>query len=151
MINAIDNDEERIAILTEAFNLFDKDKKGYIHCEQLGKLLRCVGQNLNDIEFAYYKENFCLTDTDNLQLTAFLEIMTLRRKTSTNDESLTEAFRIFDVKRTGYIANKDLRDVLTTMGEILSEEEISELIQEADTDSDGFIDYEDFISKLMKI
>ena len=36
----------------------------------------------------------------------------------------------------------ELRNVMTSLGEKLTEEEISEMMREADLDGDGFIDYE---------
>ena len=36
----------------------------------------------------------------------------------------------------------ELRNVMTSLGEKLTEEEVSEMMREADLDGDGFIDFE---------
>lgn len=36
-----------------------------------------------------------------------------------------------------YISSEELRSVMSTLGEMLSEEEIEEMIREADADGDG--------------
>merc|ERR1712018_554249 len=60
-------------------------------------------------------------------------------------ESLKEAFRIFDKNHNGFIEAKELRQVTTTLGQQLSEEEFNEFWKEADVNHDGKIDYEEFI------
>lgn len=46
---------------------------------------------------------------------------------------------------TGFISAAELRHVMTNLGEKLSENEVDEMIREADTDNDGQIDYEEFV------
>ena len=42
----------------------------------------------------------------------------------------------------GYISSGELRHIMTTLGEKLTNEEVEEMIKEADTDGDGTINYE---------
>lgn len=42
----------------------------------------------------------------------------------------------------GYISAAELRNVMTTLGEELTKEEVDEMIQDADFDGDGQINYE---------
>ena len=56
-----------------------------------------------------------------------------------------EAFKIFDKDGTGVISSHELRHVITTLGEKLTEEEADELIREADIDGDGTINYHEFV------
>ena len=60
-------------------------------------------------------------------------------------QSLIEAFKIFDKNKNGYIEAKELRQVTTTLGSQLSEEEFNEFWKEADVNHDGKLDYEEFI------
>ena len=39
---------------------------------------------------------------------------------------------------------------MTSMGEVLPEDEVDELMKEANPDSEGMVNYEDFIIKLTK-
>ena len=41
-----------------------------------------------------------------------------------------------------------LRTVMTTLGEKLTDEEVDEMIQEADIDGDGEINYEEFVKMM---
>lgn len=42
----------------------------------------------------------------------------------------------------GFISAAELRHVMTNLGEKLTDEEVDEMIQEADTDGDGQVNYE---------
>lgn len=56
--------------------------------------------------------------------------------------NLTEAFKIFDANKDGFITREELKAVLTKMGEKLSEKEFDEMVRVADSNGDGRIDYE---------
>ena len=49
--------------------------------------------------------------------------------------------RVFDVDGTGRVSAAELREVLTSLGEKLTEEEVEELFSEGQVDEDGMIDY----------
>ena len=60
---------------------------------------------------------------------------------STQDE-IREAFKVFDKDGNGYISASELRHVMTNLGEKLTDEEVDEMIKEADVDGDGKVNYE---------
>ena len=72
----------------------------------------------------------------------FLNMMAKKMENTDSEEEIREAFRVFDRENNGYIKSAELRFVLRNIGEQLTEEEIDELIQEADLDEDGTINYE---------
>lgn len=49
---------------------------------------------------------------------------------------------MFDKNNDGLISNIELRHVMTSLGERLSEEEVDDMIKEADLDGDGQVNYE---------
>lgn len=51
-------------------------------------------------------------------------------------------FRVFDKNNDGLISSNELRHVMTSLGERLSEEEVDDMIKEADLDGDGQVNYE---------
>ena len=50
--------------------------------------------------------------------------------------------RVFDKDGNGFISAAELRHVMTNLGEKLTDEEVDEMIREADIDGDGQINYE---------
>lgn len=70
-------------------------------------------------------------------------------KLTSNEQDVRDAFRVFDRAGTGMISATELRNILTNMGERLTEEEVDEILKEATIDADGLINYEEFITTLM--
>ena len=58
---------------------------------------------------------------------------------------------MFDREGNGFITVPDLTEVLLKLGEKLSSEECEELINEADIDGDGTVNYEEFVTMLFKV
>lgn len=50
--------------------------------------------------------------------------------------------QVFDKDGNGYISAAELRHVMTNLGEKLTDEEVEEMIKEADIDGDGQVNYE---------
>lgn len=56
---------------------------------------------------------------------------------------------MFDKDQRGFIEAKELRHVLTNIGEKLSTTEMEDMIKEADPDNDGKIQYDEFVRLLL--
>ena len=62
---------------------------------------------------------------------------------------IKEAFKVFDRDGTGLIPVGALRHVLTSLCERLTDEELNDMIREAHVDSDGQVNYEEFVDMMM--
>lgn len=69
-------------------------------------------------------------------------MMARKMKDTDSEEEIREAFKVFDRDNNGYITAAELRHVMTSIGEKLSDDEVEEMIREADADGDGKIDCE---------
>ena len=63
-------------------------------------------------------------------------------KETDSEDEIREAFRVFDKDGNGFISAAELRHVMTNLGEKLTDEEVDEMIREADIDGDGQVNYE---------
>ena len=72
----------------------------------------------------------------------FLTMMARKMKDTDSEEEIKEAFRVFDKDGNGFISAAELRHVMTNLGEKLTDEEVDEMIREADIDGDGQVNYE---------
>ncbi|GBM93660.1 Calmodulin [Araneus ventricosus] len=59
-----------------------------------------------------------------------------------SEKELKEAFRVFDKNGDGFISAPELRNVMTNLGEKLTDEEVEDMIKEADLDGDGLVNYD---------
>ena len=69
-------------------------------------------------------------------------MMARKMKDTDSEDELREAFRVFDKDGNGFISAAELRHVMTNLGEKLTDEEVDEMIREADIDGDGQVNYE---------
>ena len=71
-------------------------------------------------------------------------MMASKMKDTDRKEKIREVFNAFDKDRNGYISAAELRHVMVSLGEKLGDQEVHEMIKEADIDGDGQINYEEF-------
>ncbi len=72
--------------------------------------------------------------------------MTNKVRDEDSEEEIRETFRVFDKDGNGFVSPDELRYVLSNIGEKLTDEEIEEMIMDADVDGDGLINYEGIYS-----
>ncbi len=66
-----------------------------------------------------------------------------------NEEDMMNVFRVFDKDGNGYITAAELKQAMESLDEVVTDEDIEDMIREADTNGDGNVNYEEFI-KMMK-
>ncbi|KAK3092570.1 hypothetical protein FSP39_004523 [Pinctada imbricata] len=59
-------------------------------------------------------------------------------------EELLDAFKTFDRDGNGFISAEELKHVMGSMGDVLSDSEVKAMIREADMDGDGQINYKGY-------
>ena len=92
-------------------------------------------------------------DTDGsgaIDFEEFLDMMTARMSDKDTREDIDKVFRLFDDDKSGYISLKNLRRVAKELGETMTEEELMEMIERADSDGDGNVTPEDFYNIMTK-
>jgi len=141
--------EEQIAEFKEAFSLFDKDGDGTITTKELGTVMRSLGQNPTEAELQDMINEVDADGNGTIDFPEFLSLMARKMKDTDTEEELIEAFKVFDRDGSGFISAAELRHVMTNLGEKLTDEEVDEMIREADVDGDGQINYEEFVKMMM--
>lgn len=149
-LNIINNlTEEQIAEFKEAFQIFDKDGDGSITTKELGTVMRSLGQNPSDEEVRQMIEEVDEDKSETIDFKEFLGLMARKMKETDAEDELLEAFKVFDRDGNGKISAHELRYVMLSSGEDLTEQDIQEMVMEADIDGDGFIDYQEFVKIMM--
>merc|ERR1712023_553583 len=141
--------EEQISEFKEAFALFDKDGDGTITTKELGTVMRSLGQNPTEAELQDMINEVDADGNGTIDFTEFLALMARKMKDTDTEEELREAFKVFDRDNNGFISASELRHVMTNLGEKLTDEEVDEMIREADIDGDGQVNYQEFVKMMM--
>ncbi len=133
----------------EGFDIVDKDRDGLITIKELTMVLRSLNsdftQNQVDSIISEVDTNF----SGKLNLEDFLNLMGSNYRETDSDEEIINAFKVFDKEGNGVISAYDLKHIMTTLGDKLTDEEVGEMIREADINGDGYIFYEDFVRTMM--
>jgi len=140
-------DEAQMARLKRAFCIFDKDDSGKISHEEMMGVLRLLGTNPTNGELEEIIRGIDLNQDGFIDFLEFARVWWVREQQNIEadfDIELELAFKVFDTDGSGVITREELRDKLTTLGEKLSDEEVEELLAEADTDNSGTISFEEF-------
>ena len=95
--------------------------------------------------------HFLLVATLLLYMSSLVIIQMMTSKMSEKDsrEEILKAFRLFDDDETGKISFRNLKRVAKELGENMTDEELQEMIDEADRDGDGEINEDEFL-RIMK-
>ncbi|KFQ57290.1 Calmodulin, striated muscle, partial [Pelecanus crispus] len=127
------------------FSLFDRDGDGCITTKELGTVMRSLGQNPTEAELQDMVGEVDADGSGTIDFPEFLSLMARKMRDTDSEEEIREAFRVFDKDGNGYISAAELRHVMTNLGEKLTDEEVDEMIKEADCNNDGQVNYEEFV------
>lgn len=107
--------------------------------------MRSLGQSPTEAELQDMITEVDANKDGTIDFKEFLNLMAKKMKETDTEEELREAFKVFDKDGNGFISAAELRHVMTNLGEKLSDQEVDEMIKEADTDGDGQVDYAEFV------
>jgi len=67
------------------------------------------------------------------------------------ERELQQSFKVFDANGDGFINASELRQVMSTIGEKMTEKDINDIMKQWDRDGDGKIDYKGYLQKIEMI
>ena len=150
--------EEKIAEITselqDKFLLFDVDGDKVINRKELGAVMRSFGENpteddLNDLmkeldadgsEVLEFKEFLDLMEKSNR-----LDVMMKRKLKDQQVEEIKQKFLQFDDDQDGAIDIRELRNVIESLGQTPTEEELQALLDELDLDKTSLLEFPEFL------
>ncbi|XP_021696958.1 calcium-binding protein E63-1 isoform X2 [Aedes aegypti] len=157
--------------LRTAFDLLDRDQDGHVTPEELQFMLRNLGIHVRDeliddlLREASRTGSGLIDETEFLQWVARIQALKEESNTSSSgssssnsttqaaDDDLTQdlvaAFRVFDRDGNGYITRDELKSAMDMIGENVTEYQLNEMLELADADKDGRINYEEFARLLL--
>ena len=140
--------DEKIKECKIIFDLIDKDKDTKITPEELGPALRVCGASPSQQEL----EMAIQSSGDKSNLINFEKFIDSYEKLINNqdsEEDIINELKKLDKNGSGNITVKDLRSLLANYGDVLTKEEVDDVVQEANADKNGNINIEKFAKILL--
>ncbi|XP_031271031.1 calmodulin-like protein 8 [Pistacia vera] len=141
--------EQQIIEFQQVFCLLDKDGDGCITIKELVAAIRSLDQNPIEEELHNMINEVDMNGNRTIELGEFLNLMARKMKECEAEEELREAFKVFDKDQDGYISPNELTHVMMNLGEKLTDEEVEQMVREADLEGDGQVNYEEFVRMMM--
>jgi Ca2+-binding EF-hand superfamily protein len=144
-------DDEKEEYYKDAFKMFNISGDGQITVEKLGELIKKLNlktQIPNEDLFEIIN-NIDKDDKGYFDYEDFKRIMNNKDIDSIKEREIINAFRIFDIDGNRLISKENLTNMIPKLGGDLNENEIKEMINQADIDGDGFINYEEFVRMVL--
>jgi len=134
-------DQRTIQEFKEAFAVMDQNKDGIIDKGDLKDLYASMGQVPNDSML----DEMIKEAPGPLNFTTFLTLFGDRLTGTDPEDVIVGAFRMFDPKDEGFIAESELKRILTNFkGDPLNDDEIKAMYQGQPPISGGKVDYKAF-------
>ncbi|XP_061783192.1 centrin-3 isoform X2 [Nerophis lumbriciformis] len=138
--------EEQKLEIREAFELFDTDKDNAIDYHELKVAMRALGFEVKKLDVMQILKDYDREENGKISFEDFNEVVMELILDRDPKEEIMKAFRLFDDDESGAISLRNLRRVARELGENTSEEELRSMIDVFDTDGDGEINQEEFMS-----
>ncbi|KAL1453915.1 hypothetical protein WDU94_010218, partial [Cyamophila willieti] len=78
---------------------------------------------------------------DSFQFEEFVRMIMEKMEVMEEEDVLKQTFKVFDQNSDGFISTQEMLHVMTQLGEKLTEQQVDEMLKEADLNGDGVVDY----------
>ncbi|TPP65279.1 Calmodulin [Fasciola gigantica] len=141
--------KQRVSELREIFRFLDRDSGGTVSGQELSSLIRLVSSNYTEHEIKLLMNKADMNGDGEMGFEEFVQLLSCEPTDPQQETSATrEAFEVFDADNDGFITKLELLQVMTRIGHNFSEQEVEEMLSEADQDGDGRVTYAEFEAML---
>ncbi|XP_054613568.1 myosin light chain 5-like isoform X1 [Dunckerocampus dactyliophorus] len=131
-------EQTQIQEFKEAFTLMDQNRDGFIDKEDLKDTYASLGKvNVKDQEV----EEMLREASGPINFTMFLTLFGGKLHGTDPEDTILNAFRMFDTEAKGFIHKDELEKLLTTQADKFTQEEVRQMFESSNIDSSGNLDY----------
>jgi len=134
--------------IIEAFEIFDRDNDGKLSKNECASAIRALGKNPSSEELVKVFEGV----GEKVDLGTFKKLYA-KKMPLCHEQSkpMLDAFKALDKEGTGQMDVAQLRQILGTLGDVLSADEIDALFKEVGVGAASAVNYADFVQKLVSL
>jgi len=136
--------------IRDAFDAFDSKGTGQMDARELKVAMRALGFEPRKNEIKKLVAQVDKNNTGALCFADFLDIICIKLAEKDTKDEILKAFKLFDRDQTGKITFQNLQQIAAELGEGLNDEEVQEMIAEADLDGDNAVNEEEFFNIMKK-
>ncbi|KAG4080700.1 hypothetical protein HA402_013230 [Bradysia odoriphaga] len=147
----MDDDEQKVAIMRKAFQMFDTTKCGFIETSKIATILNTMGQLFDDNELQALIAENDVDSSGKVNFDGFSNIaghFLEEEDAEAMQQELKEAFRLYDREGNGYITTSTLKEILAALDDKLNNADLDGIIAEIDTDGSGTVDFDEFMEMM---
>ncbi|GLD56852.1 myosin light chain 5-like protein [Lates japonicus] len=131
-------EQTQIQEFKEAFTLIDQNRDGFIDKEDLKDTYASLGKlNVKDNEL----EDMLKEATGPINFTMFLTLFGEKLHGTDPEETILNAFKLFDPNAKGFVHKDELQKLLMTQADKFTPEEVKQMFQSSNIDAAGNLDY----------
>ncbi|XP_020371009.1 myosin regulatory light chain 2, ventricular/cardiac muscle isoform-like [Rhincodon typus] len=130
-------DQSQIQELKEAFTIMDQNRDGFINKEDLRDTFAALGRAAKSEEL----DAMLAEAPGPINFTVFLSMFGEKMKGADPEETILNAFKIFDPEAKGHIKADYIKHMLTTQADRFNEEECQQMFTAFPPDVSGNLDY----------
>ena len=136
---------ERKQLISDIFDMFDKNENGTIQASELHSVLESLGRNSTDDDVNQFLMKLDVNENGVISKDEFIsavdEIYSFPQ--STVDE-VVQAFQIFDINGSGKITVDEMKTILLKFTNEFNEDDVNAIFELIDVDQDGKVSYAEF-------
>ena len=136
---------ERKQLISDIFDMFDKNENGTIQASELHSVLESLGRNSTDDDVNQFLMKLDVNANGVISKEEFMsavdEIYSFPQ--STVDE-VVQAFQIFDINGSGKITVDEMKTILLKFTNEFNEDDVNAIFELIDVDQDGKVSYAEF-------
>lgn len=144
-------DDVQIAEYKEIFAYYDSENAGFIDMKVFKKIFRSFGLNPSEEDFNDMKELSQIGEDNKVSYDQFIQCIIADIRQPDLEEDLLEAFKLFDDKNTGMCSSTVLKEILTSCGDSLTQDEFTDLMRQCGNTEKSTVDYNKYVDEVFEL
>lgn len=128
----------------EAFSLFDADNDGAVSVNEVKEIFNNLGYNPSKKELQRMMHSIDNGKEGLMSFERFAQIMSKKTEKADYEGELKACFQLFDKDGDGFVTQEELYETLNKLGFHFTEKQVSDMMQFADEDGNGLLNYDEF-------